>query len=102
MEVLKRAAIEAISGIPDTFLQSHVRWIIGWEEMNRGRMAQAREAARDLMQTGRLLNDPRSAGFGLSLLTWIAIASNSYNEALQYSEEALGGQCYAAGSHACH
>jgi hypothetical protein len=53
MEILKRTAIEASSGIPDTFLQSHVRWIIGWEEMIRGRMTQAWKAASDLMKTGR-------------------------------------------------
>ena len=46
-------------------------------------------AARELMQVGRLLNDPRSTGLGLALLTWIALVSDSYAEALEYSEQSL-------------
>ena len=52
-------------------------------------MNEARDAARELMQVGRLLNDPRSTGFGLDLLTWIALVSDSYAEALEYSEQSL-------------
>ena len=35
------------------------------------------------------LNDPRSTGLGLNLLTWIALTSDSYAEALEYSEQTL-------------
>jgi nitrogenase molybdenum-iron protein alpha/beta subunit len=52
-------------------------------------MNDAREAARELMQVGRLLNDPRSTGEGLNVLTWIALGSDSYAEALEYSEQCL-------------
>jgi hypothetical protein len=48
---------------------------------------EAREAARELMQVGQLLNDPRSTGFGLGLFTWIALISESYAEALELSEQ---------------
>src|SRR4029077_4746655 len=41
------------------------------------------------MQVGRLLNDPRSTGFGLLLLSIIALWSESYAEALEYSEQSL-------------
>ena len=47
--------------------------VIGFEEAVRGRMNDARDAARELMQVGRLLNDPRSTGFGLWLLSLIAL-----------------------------
>ena len=46
-------------------------------------------SAHELMQVGRLLNDPRSTGLGLGLLTWIALVSDSYAEALEYSEQSL-------------
>jgi tetratricopeptide (TPR) repeat protein len=52
-------------------------------------MNDARESARELMRVGRQLNDPRSTGFGLVLLMWIALTSNSWSEALEYSEQAL-------------
>ena len=52
-------------------------------------MNDARDAARELMQVGRLLNDPRSTGFGLWLLSIIALMSESYAEALEYSEQSL-------------
>ena len=52
-------------------------------------MNDARDAARELMQVGRLLNDPRSTGFGLWLLSIIALISDSYAEALEYSEQSL-------------
>jgi hypothetical protein len=52
-------------------------------------MNDARDAARELMQVGRLLNDPRSTGFGLRLLSLIALMSDSYVEAIEYSEQSL-------------
>ena len=63
--------------------------MIGWEEIHRGRMKEAREAAGELMEVGRLLKDPRSTGLGLALLASIAIASDSYAEALGYCEQSL-------------
>lgn len=52
-------------------------------------MNDARASARELMEAGRLLNDPRSTGLGLGLLTWISVASDSYAEALEYSDQSL-------------
>jgi tetratricopeptide (TPR) repeat protein len=62
---------------------------IGVEEVARGRMNDARDAARELMQVGRRLNDPRSTGYSLLLLSIIAIISESFAEALEYSEQSL-------------
>ena len=88
-EILKRNAIQAASNTTDAYIQNWTRWVIGWEEMHRGRMNEARASARELLHVGRMLNDPRSTGFGLSLLSWIALVSDSYAEALEYSEQAL-------------
>jgi hypothetical protein len=52
-------------------------------------MNDARASAHKLMQVGRRLNDPHSVGLGLGLLTWICVASASYAEALEYSDQSL-------------
>jgi class 3 adenylate cyclase/tetratricopeptide (TPR) repeat protein len=89
-KILRTSAIEAAYDTADAYIQNQIRWAIGWEEIQRGLVMQARNSARELMQAGRLLNDPRSTGFGLGLLTWIALLADSYAEALDYSEQSLG------------
>ena len=88
-EALRREAIEAASDTPDAYIQNWTMFVIGWEQFHRGRMNDARNAARELMQIGRRLTDPRSTGLGFALLTWIALACGSYNEALEYAEQSL-------------
>lgn len=88
-ETLKREAINAASDTTDAYIQNWTRFVIGWEEFHRGRMNHARDSARELMRVGGLLNDPRSTGLGLALLTWIALISDSFAEALEYSEQSL-------------
>jgi tetratricopeptide (TPR) repeat protein len=88
-ETLKSEAIQAASDTADAYIQNWTRFVIAWEEFHRGRMTHARDVAHELMQVGRLLHDPRSIGLGLALLTWIALVSDSYTEALGYSEQAL-------------
>ena len=73
----------------DAHIQNWLRFVIGCEEFHRGRTAQAQEAARELLQIGQALHDPRSTGLGLHVLMWIALVSDSYNEALAYSEHSL-------------
>jgi tetratricopeptide (TPR) repeat protein len=88
-EILKRNAIQAASDTTDAYIQNWTRWVIGWGETQRGRINNARDSARELLQVGRLLNDPRSTGFGLNLLSFIALFSDSYAEVLEYSEQSL-------------
>lgn len=88
-EILKRDAIIAASETADPHIQNWARFAIGWEEFHRGRMNDARDIARELMEAGRLLDDPRSTGLGLMLLAWIALLSDSYAEGLEYSEQSL-------------
>jgi hypothetical protein len=108
-EILKTEAIKAASDEAEAYVQKsarelygllHLAWAsrvfrqytwlaIGLEEAARGRMNDARDAARELAQLGRRLNDPRSTGFGLWLLSIVALMSQSYAEALEYSEQSL-------------
>ena len=88
-EKLKKEAIKAASDTTDAYIQSWTRWAIGWEEFHRGRITNARVSAHELIQVGRRLSDPRSTGQGLALLTWIALMSDSYAEAREYSEQSL-------------
>ncbi len=88
-EKLKNDAIETASDTTDAYIQSWIRFVIGWQEFHRGRITHARDLARELMQVGQTLGDPRSTGLGLALLTIIAMVFDSYTEALDYSEQAL-------------
>ena len=72
-EILKKEAIKAASDTGQNYLVSWTRFVIGWGELHRGRINEARDAARELMQVGRQFNDPRSTGLGLALFTWIGI-----------------------------
>jgi tetratricopeptide (TPR) repeat protein len=87
-EILKQEAIKALFHTTDDFIQNRMRFFIGFEESRQGRLIQARRSARELMELGRQRNDPRSTGNGLILLIWIALASESNVEALEYSEQA--------------
>jgi class 3 adenylate cyclase len=88
-ERLKKEAARAVVDTQDAYIQNQVMFVIGFAEMFRGRMNVARDSARELLEVGRVLNDPRSTGFGLYLLSYIALFSDSYAEALEYSEQSL-------------
>lgn len=88
-ELLKTEALLTAVSTHDPYVQNQARFVIGWEEAARGRMDRARVSALELLEIGRLLNDPRSTGFGLWLLAFISLFSDSYAEALDYSEQAL-------------
>jgi hypothetical protein len=88
-EALKQEAIKATSDSNDAYIQNWTRFVVAWEEFHRGRIMNARDSARELMQVGRALDDPRSTGLGLSLLASIALVSDSYLDALEYSEQSI-------------
>ena len=67
-EMLKRETIKAVSDTTDAYIQNWSRLLIGWQEIIRGRVNEARDAARELMQHGSSIDDPRSTGLGLWLL----------------------------------
>jgi hypothetical protein len=86
---LKKEALVAASDTADAHIQNWTRFVIGLEEMTRGRINEARDAARELIHVGQGLKDARSTGFGLWLLSWIALVCDSYTEALDYGERSL-------------
>jgi hypothetical protein len=87
--MLKKDAIQTVSNIADAYIQNWTWWVISWSEVHRGRINEARDSAHKLLEAGRQLNDPRSTGFGLNLLSLIASFSDSYAEGLEYSEQSL-------------
>ena len=89
-EAAGREASTAASNIDDAYLQCFVRYAVGWEEIHRGRMAKAREAAEELLAVGRRMNDPRSMGFGMQLEAWIALVSDDYVAALNFADTGIG------------
>ena len=88
-EKLKREAMAAASNTTDVYIQNWIRWAVGWEEFHRSRIIQARDSAHELMRVGQMLNDPRCTGQALNLLAWIALVSDAYDKALEYSEQCL-------------
>ena len=54
-EKLKNEAIKTASDTTDVYIQSWIRFVIGWQEFHRGRITHARNSARELMQVGRTL-----------------------------------------------
>ena len=62
--LLKRKAIRTVSDTADAYIQYWTWWCIGYDELYRGRLNETRDAARELLEIGRLLNDPRSTGLG--------------------------------------
>jgi hypothetical protein len=88
-ERVKREALKAASDTDDIYIQFWTRIAIGWDELHRGLMTEARDSARESIHVGRRLGDPRSTGGGLAILTWIALLSDCCAEAVDYSEQAL-------------
>jgi class 3 adenylate cyclase len=85
-ELICREANSFASNVDDAYIQCFIRYALGWDEMHRGRMAKAREAAKELLSVGRRMNDPRSTGFGMQLEAWIALTSDDYSAALKFAE----------------
>jgi hypothetical protein len=85
----KRETINVVSNTQDAFIDTVARSFIAIEEAGRGRMNDARDTARGLIQVGQQLNDPRSIGLGLNILAQIALFSDSAAEALEYCEQSL-------------
>lgn len=88
-ERLRVEAVKAAADTQDVYLQNQVRFMIGLEEMCLVGVTSARDWALELLEAGRTLGDPRSTGFGLNLLAFIALVSDSPAEALDYSEQSL-------------
>ena len=85
----KGETMKVVSDTQDPYIDTVARSFIAIEEASRGRMNDARDTARGLIQVGQQLNDPRSIGLGLNILAQIALFSDSAVEALEYCEQSL-------------
>jgi len=88
-ETLSREAIAAASNLNEAYLQYFLQYVMGVDELHRGRIAKAYEAADELFAAGRRMNDPRSTGLGMHLRASIAFISDDYAEALNFAEGAI-------------
>jgi len=100
-EPLSKEAIALASTVDDVHLQYFIQFAIGWVEFHRGRVAKAHEAAQELLAVGRRMNDPRSIGFGMQLLGWIALLSDDYAAALGFAETGMTDACTPFDREAC-
>jgi class 3 adenylate cyclase len=85
----RREAESALAAVDDAYLQNFYLATLGWNEVSRGRVAEAREAADRMMVVGVSINDPRSLGYGIAMKALIAMVSDDYEVALEMSEQAL-------------
>jgi hypothetical protein len=69
-ETVKQGALTFLSETTDAYFQNGVRFTIGYVELTIGRINEARNSARELMQVGQLLNDPRSTGWLLVVVSY--------------------------------
>jgi class 3 adenylate cyclase/tetratricopeptide (TPR) repeat protein len=84
---LHREAIAAAED--DVYLQHFILAAAGWDELSRGRVAMAHQAAEELLAVGRQLKDPRSMGYAMALKAWIALTSDDYERALEFAERSM-------------
>jgi class 3 adenylate cyclase len=88
-EPVSKKAIALASTVDDVYLQYFTQLAIGWVEFHRGRLAQAHQAGQEFLAVGRRMDDPRSIGFGMQLLGWMALASDDYMAALGFAETGM-------------
>ncbi len=86
----RREAEAALASVDDAYLKNFFSAILAWDEVNRGRIAEAREAAERLMVIGVSMNDPRSLGYGTAMKALIAILSDNYEAGLEIAEVGIG------------
>jgi hypothetical protein len=105
IETFEPFSIETItsaSTVDDVFLQHFTQFAVGWLELHRGRVEKAQQAAQALLAVGRRMNDPRSIGFGMQLLAWIALGSDDYRAALGFAETGISNACTPWDREACN
>ena len=86
----RREAEAALASLDDAYLQNFYLAITAYDELLRGRVAEARDAADRMIVIGVSMNDPRSLGYGTAMKALIAMVSDDYETALNLSEQALG------------
>jgi class 3 adenylate cyclase len=82
----RRDAEAALANVDDAYLRNFYSAILAWDEVNRGRLTEARAAVRRLMVNGVSMNDPRSVGYATAMRALIAILSDNYEAGLEIAD----------------
>jgi class 3 adenylate cyclase len=82
----RREAEAALASVDDAYLKNFFPAILAYDEVNRGRITEARAAAERLTVIGVSMNDPRSLGYATALKALIAILSDNYEAGLEIAE----------------
>jgi len=82
----RRKAEAVLANVDDAYLQNFYLAVLAWDEMNRGRIVEARAAVERLMVIGVSMNDPRSLGYATAINALIALLSDNYETALEIAE----------------
>jgi class 3 adenylate cyclase/tetratricopeptide (TPR) repeat protein len=84
-----RAAEAALANVEDAYLRYFYLANVGWDEVCRGRVIEARAAADLLTQIGRSTNEPRSLGYGTAMKALIALLTDDYELAIEEAERTI-------------
>jgi hypothetical protein len=82
----RREAEAALTSVDDAYLHYFYSGILAWDEVNRGRIREARAAVERLMAIGVSMNDPRSVGYAAAMKAMIAILSDNYEAGLEFAD----------------
>lgn len=85
-EARRKMAEAALATVDDAHIHNFYCAVLAWEQMNRGRITEARAAVQRLMDVGVSMNDPRSLGYAASMTALLAILSDNYEKGLEEAE----------------
>ena len=86
----RREAEAALTTVDDAYLKNFYLAILAYDEMNRGRITDARAALERLTAIGESMNDPRSLGYAIAMKALIAILSDNYEAGLELADLGIG------------
>ncbi len=87
-EAKKRKIEAALSKIDDAYIQNFYHATVGWNELTRGRVANAHKASDRMIAIGTTNNDARSLGYGTAMKALIAMVTDDHELALKMAQEA--------------
>ncbi|WP_406645581.1 AAA family ATPase [Aliisedimentitalea scapharcae] len=87
-ETKRQEAETALTCFDDAYLKNFFVATVGWNELTRGRVTKAHEAADRMRAEGISKNDPRSLGYGTAMKALIAMVTDDHQTALEISEQA--------------
>ncbi len=84
----RRDIEQALKYLDDAYIQNFFLATVGWNELTRGRVAGANDAADRMIAAGTAQHDPRSLGYGFAMKALIAMVTDDHERALKMAERA--------------